>query len=111
GGVNRRSVLGVGEHRVNDAVLVGVEFARAKIAVHVGEHIWRRIDVKRWSPLGGRIRFYRVAMAINPDVIARAVMLPRQAKSRRDVVVNRDLDIVKGGGGHEAKQLAAFLCW
>src|SRR5262249_41923009 len=61
-----------------------------------------RIHVKRWSPFEGRIGFYRVATAINPDLIARAVMLPRQAKRRCDVVVNRDLDIGKGTDGHDS---------
>jgi hypothetical protein len=42
-------------------------------------------------------------------MIARAVMLPRQSKSRCGVVVNRDLDIGEGGDGHEAKQLDAPL--
>jgi hypothetical protein len=36
-------------------------------------------------------------------------MLPRQAKKRCVVVVNRDLDIGKGSDGHEAKQLDAPL--
>jgi len=39
-------------------------------------------------------------MAINPHMIVSAVMLPRQAKERCVVVVNRDLDIGKGGDGH-----------
>jgi hypothetical protein len=34
----------------------------------------------------------------------RAVVLPRQAKKRCVVVVNRDLDIGKGGNGHDVKQ-------
>jgi hypothetical protein len=48
-------------------------------------------------------------MAINPDMIVRAVMLPREAKKRCAVVVNRDLNIGEGGDGHEAKQLNAPL--
>ena len=67
-----------------------------------GEHIRRRIHVKRWSPFAVRIPFYRVVMAINPGVIARAGVLPRQAKSCRVVVVNRDLDIGEGADGHDA---------
>jgi hypothetical protein len=101
GGLDQSGALGVGEHGVDDAMRAGVELARAKIAVHAGEHIRRRIHVKRWSPFEGRIRFYRVAMAINPDVIARAVVLPRQAKSRCGVVGNRDLDIGKGADGQD----------
>jgi hypothetical protein len=43
-------------------------------------------------------------VAINPDVIARAVVLTRQANSRCVVVLNRDLDIGKGADecGHAA---------
>src|SRR5262249_38908103 len=89
-------------HGVDNGMLAGMKLARAKIAVHAGEHIRRRIHVKRWSPFESRIRFYRVAMAINPNVIAHAVVLPRQAKSRCVVVVNRDLDIGKGADGHDA---------
>jgi hypothetical protein len=101
GGLDQASALGVGEHGVDDAMLAGIELARAKIARHAGERIRRRIHVKRWSPFEGWIRFYREVMAINPDVIARAGVLPRQAKSRCGVVVNRDLDIGKGADGHD----------
>ena len=45
----------MGEHSIDDAMLAGIELARAKIAVHAGKHIRRRIHVKRWSPFGGRI--------------------------------------------------------
>jgi len=91
----------VGEHGVDDAMLAGIELARAKIAVHADTHALRTSHVKRWSPIEGRIRFYRVAVAINPDMIARAVVLPRQAKKRCVVVVNRGLDIGKGADGHD----------
>ena len=74
GGLDQPGALGVGEHSVDDAMLAGIELARAKIARHAGEHHFgRRIHVKRWSSFEGRVRFYRVAVAINPDVIARAV--------------------------------------
>jgi hypothetical protein len=108
GDLDQPGALGVGEHSIDDAMLAGIELARAKIAVHAGEHIRRRIHVKRWSSEGW-IRFYRVVMAINPEVIARAVMLPRQAKSRCDVVVNRDLDIGKGADGHDTIFSRAWL--
>src|SRR6478736_462126 len=90
-------------------MLAGIELARTKIAVHADTHVLRRVFVKRWPPLIGWVRFYHVRMAINPDMIVRAVMLPRQAKKRCAVVVNRDLDIDEGGDGHEAKQLDAPL--
>src|SRR4029077_5137004 len=109
GGLEQPGALGVGEHGVDDAMLAGIELARTKIAAHADTHALRTSHVKRWSPLEGRIRFYRVAVAINPHMIVRAVMLPRQAKKRCAVVVNRDLDIGEGGDGHEAKQLDAPL--
>ena len=98
----------MGEHGVDDAMLAGIELARAKIAVHADTHVPRRVFVERW-PLVGWVRFYHVCMAINPDMIVRAVMLPRQAKKCCAVVVNRDLDIGNGGDGHEAKQLDTLL--
>ena len=78
GRLDQPGALGVGEHSIDDAMLAGIELARARIAVHAGKRIQRRIHVKRWSPEAW-IRFYRVVMAINPDVIARAGVLPRQA--------------------------------
>ena len=80
GGLDRPGALGVGEHGVDDAMLAGIELARAKIAVHAGEHIRRRIHVKRWLPFEGRIRLYRVAMAINPDVMSARRRAPKTGK-------------------------------
>src|SRR5215471_4977946 len=68
GRLDQPGALGVGEHSIDDAMLAGIELARAKIAVHAGKHIRRRSHVKRWSPEAW-IRFYCVVMAINPDVI------------------------------------------
>ena len=77
GRLDQPGALGVGEHSIDDAMLAGIELARAKIAVHAGKRIQRRIHVKRWSPEAW-IRFYRVVMAIYPGVRARAGV-PRQA--------------------------------
>jgi hypothetical protein len=81
GGLEQSGALGVGEHGIDDAMLAGIELARAKIAVHADAHAMRRVLVERWPPFEAWVRFYRVRVAINPDVIARAVVLPRQKKS------------------------------